>query len=603
MMFNAFCDNIPTSVLLDTGAGANFMDAETATRFQATIEPTSAQHVKGASNHTLNIQGKTTATIRLGQYTTSIDFYIIPRILPGVDLVLGKRWQRLNRVIINCGKWIKVRPEMGINYKIYPTISQEEYKSHERTRPTDIMEMSEKKARKAIRRGAPYYMLLIRKISSPDTGAKVQGPAPQSRVVISNEGVPPQADHLDERSTERAVSTDNAGLKAVGRKGDAWTDDLPQNSESPMNTPTTTTPTTRDVEISILDPAELEDLRRELSTSVLSPELPSDPEAYRPPDEHQHVIRTEAGAHIPKRQYRRLSPVSTHSVRNMWRNSSTRDTSAFWSWLINKFSKMVHLAPGKKTIIGKECADLFRDNVIKHHGVPRKLITDRDTRFRGKFMDALTASLGITQALSTAFHPQSDGQTERMNQLVEDVMRNYVSAIQTDWDEWLAHVEFAINNAYNASIKTTPFRMVYGRDPLTPFTVQLPTQVDHAKFYLQDNILRAERARYFLQAATERQKKYADQKRRDMILKVDDMVLLSTKNLAIKADGTKKFYPRFVGPFKVTRTFGKKADAPDYTPTAARLDLPPNCRIHPVFHVSLLRPFVPPELTTPRVGD
>jgi len=292
------------------------MDEATAKRIHATIQPTTQGVVKGAGEQPLKLLGKTTAKVQLGQYQADVVFYIIPRILPGVDLVLGKRWQKLNRVLINCGKWIKIRPEMGVNYKVFPAISSQAFRNMDkRQTETDIPEMSARTARRALKRGTPYYMLVVRKIpSSPNAGAKAQGPAPEAKVV--QHGVPPRADHLDERSTVRAVKStttrksDSGNPVAEVREGDAWTTHPPQTGApgSPQHTSARTDTTFDMDQISILDPTELAQLKEDFQNTALRPELPTDPAAYKPPDEHQHVIRTEPQAHIPKRQHRRLSP-------------------------------------------------------------------------------------------------------------------------------------------------------------------------------------------------------------------------------------------------------------------------------------------------------
>ena len=97
-----------------------------------------------------------------------------------------------------------------------------------------------------------------------------------------------------------------------------------------------------------------------------------------------------------------------------------------------------------------------------------------------------------------------------MNQIVEDTLRHYVSPTQEDWDEWIAAVEFAINNSYQETVRSTPFRLNYGQDPLTPPTVELPLRGPAARTWLEQNTQMIERARYFAKCAQDRQKAYAD---------------------------------------------------------------------------------------------
>lgn len=266
---------------------------------------------------------------------------------------------------------------------------------------------------------------------------------------------------------------------------------------------------------------------------------------------------------------------------------------------VDKLSKTVRLAACNINIDGPGMARLFMDHVWRYNGLPKKIITDRDGRFTSHFSDALATSLGIRQALSTAFHPQTDGQTEIMNRYVEDTLRHYVNPTQDDWDRWLAVAEFAINNTLNVTINNTPFRMLLGRDPDTPETIQLPPKsVPAARKWMADVVQRTERARYCARAAADRQKTAADKHRRNVQYSVGTWVWLSTKNLKFKADGTKKFFPKFIGPFYITSAIGPRTgldrdsihpQAAKHIATAYKLDLPNTVKVHPVFHVSLLK--------------
>jgi hypothetical protein len=109
---------------------------------------------------------------------------------------------------------------------------------------------------------------------------------------------------------------------------------------------------------------------------------------------------------------------------------------------VDRFTKMVHLAPAFTDCPVRDVAPLFNDIVFKHHGLPSKLISDRDPRFTSKFWTELTRLLGTQLKMSTAFHPQTNGQTERSNRVLEDYLRYYISPSQDDWDEWLPQAEF-----------------------------------------------------------------------------------------------------------------------------------------------------------------
>ena len=247
------------------------------------------------------------------------------------------------------------------------------------------------------------------------------------------------------------------------------------------------------------------------------------------------------------------------------------------------------------------------DNVFRSHGLPSKIISDRDARFTGHFLTALTKSLGIRQAFSTSFHPQTDGQTERTNRTLEDMLRHYVNPYQNDWDEYLTVVEFAINNSWQASIQDTPFHVNYGQHPHTPLSLQVEqdVRVPRAQAFVQNHHDIVAHAKTCLKAAQYRQKAYADRARRDVKdIRVNGQVLLSTKNMKFRnKEATPKLMPKFVGPFKVTKVIGliDKETGEVSAVTAVRLDLPPLMKIHDVFHVSLVKPYIsdgglrPPE--------
>jgi hypothetical protein len=190
--------------------------------------------------------------------------------------------------------------------------------------------------------------------------------------------------------------------------------------------------------------------------------------------------------------------------------------------------------------------------------------------------------------MSTAYHPQTDGQTERMNRILEEVLRHYINPSHTSWESLLPWVEFAVNSATQESVKTSPFRLNYGWQPTSPFESGLRKIHKHAtqpflpdaELLVQSARTRIAEAKKCLQAAQDRQAHYANAKRQPITLHVGQLVLLSSKNIKIATTGTPKLLPRYLGPFKVTRLVGK---------AAVQLDIPASWTIHPVFHVSLLK--------------
>lgn len=249
---------------------------------------------------------------------------------------------------------------------------------------------------------------------------------------------------------------------------------------------------------------------------------------------------------------------------------------------VDKLSKYVHLVPTRKTCTAEECARLFLSNIYQYHGLPKKLISDREPRFTSEFWKAFCRRLGMKPAYSTSFHPQTDGQTERTNRVVEEVLRHFIGKDHQDWEDLLPLVQFAINNSKSSSTGETPFFLNHGTHPATPVTVGLPEghlpALDAVFSDLDSALIRIQS---LLKAAQDRQKSYADQRRAPHSFQTGESVLLSTRNLNFKY-GVKKFHPKFIGPFRILKMVGANA---------AHLELPSSYRIHPVFHVSLLKEY------------
>jgi hypothetical protein len=264
---------------------------------------------------------------------------------------------------------------------------------------------------------------------------------------------------------------------------------------------------------------------------------------------------------------------------------------------VDRLSKMVHYVPCVEKLPAADFAQLFMHNVFRLHGLPLHIVSDRDPRFTSVFWKEVTEALGMQRGFSTAFHPQTDGQTERMNRTMEEMLRHFITPMKGDWVAALPMLEFAYNNSYNATVKSTPFRLNSGLNPLHPASTLADRQyaVPAAEQFvvkMQDELKRAKQC--MLDAQT-RMKSTADKYRKDITFKVDDDVLLATKNLKLKGNNPRKLLPRFIGPFKVLKCVGK---------VSYKIGLPDHMKIHNVFHVSLLHPYKsdgkrhmpPPEL-------
>jgi hypothetical protein len=253
---------------------------------------------------------------------------------------------------------------------------------------------------------------------------------------------------------------------------------------------------------------------------------------------------------------------------------------------VDRLSKMVRIAPTTSDITSEGVAQLLFDNVFRHHGVPTSLITDRGSTFMSEAFQSFMKLLGTTHNKTTAYHPQSDGQTERTNQTLETMLRHYVGGRPHGcWHTCLAAAEFAINNAYTPSIGTTPFLLNYGREPRLPSSIT-PARVPKAQEWADRMIFGLADAKHHLRLAQERQKKQYDKGRRDIQLVVGQQVLLSSKNITLRRVGDKtstpKLMPKWIGPFPVEAVIGKGA---------YRLTLPAHMKAHNVFNVVNLKPF------------
>ncbi|KAJ9532845.1 hypothetical protein QJQ45_010962 [Haematococcus lacustris] len=256
--------------------------------------------------------------------------------------------------------------------------------------------------------------------------------------------------------------------------------------------------------------------------------------------------------------------------------------------IVDKLSKMIHLIPTTTTATAQDTARLFFDHIFKHHGLPEAIISDRDPKFTSDFWTSLFHLTGTRLLLSSAYHPQTDGQTERANRIVEDMLRPYVNDHKTDWDQHLAAVEFAYNNSEHAGTGFTPFYLNYGQHPTTPSALLLPTPTlvpsQAAEDFVTSMRNNLTAARSALQRSIDTQKLHADQHRRHEEFEVGDLVLLSCANLNLQtAVNSAKLQPRFVGPFKVLAK---------HSPVSYKLDLPSSMRTLPTFHISRLRHYL-----------
>jgi hypothetical protein len=206
------------------------------------------------------------------------------------------------------------------------------------------------------------------------------------------------------------------------------------------------------------------------------------------------------------------------------------------------------------------------------------------SRFTSKFWQSFLAALGIQPRMSTAFHPETDGQTERLNQTIETYLRSFVNLEQSDWVELLPLAEFAYNNSKTTATGYSPFYANYGYNPASgtaiPRTDILPV---HSKAYRHWMKAIHDDCEETLEKPRDQMKRYADDNRIETPnYKRGDLVMLNGKNIRSRRP-CKKLDHKLHGPFEIQDIISKHA---------VRLTLPTSWKIHPVFHVSLLEPFV-----------
>ncbi|CAI7854106.1 unnamed protein product [Closterium sp. NIES-54] len=241
--------------------------------------------------------------------------------------------------------------------------------------------------------------------------------------------------------------------------------------------------------------------------------------------------------------------------------------------VIDKFCKMGHFIPTNATATAEATARLFFDRIITIHGIPATLISDRDPKFTSKFWKELMGLLGTKLAMSLPYHPQTDGQTERLNQVVEQLLRTACKDDVSHWDTQLPTLEFAYNNASHAATGKTPFFLCYGREPLTPQQPTTPAHVQAAHDFVTTMQQLWEKTQRRLTTMQTSLKQYADRQRRDHSVAVGDQVLLDTRNLNL-SHLPSKLRPRFYGPFLVEAQFSSRQPTP--LSTSHSLSAPPS---------------------------
>ena len=254
--------------------------------------------------------------------------------------------------------------------------------------------------------------------------------------------------------------------------------------------------------------------------------------------------------------------------------------------VVDRFSKMAHFIACNKTDDATKIAELFFKEIVRLHGMPRSIVSDRDAKFLSHFWRTLWNKLGTKLLFSTTCHPQTDGQTEVVNRTLSTMLRAVITKNLKSWEECLPHVEFAYNRAVHSTTGHSPFEVVYGFNPLTPLDL-IPLPI--SKIVHKDGKKKAEyvkqlheKVRQQIEKKTEQYANQANKGRRKITFEPGDWVWVHLRKERFPAQRRSKLQPRGDGPFQV---IGKVND------NAYKLDLPGEYQVSATFNVADLSPF------------
>lgn len=252
--------------------------------------------------------------------------------------------------------------------------------------------------------------------------------------------------------------------------------------------------------------------------------------------------------------------------------------------VVDRFTKAIEVIPFRRDYTAQQLGYVINDKVIRYHGIPKTIISDRDKLFTSNYWATLMGAIGIQRKLSTAYHPETDGQTERTNRTLKAYLRAYLNQYQNNWVSLLPMAQLAHNNKISESTRQTPFFANHGRHPHL-FERTLPGANAEAALRTAEEMKNIhEEMRDRIEKAQRQSISYVNKKRKTAPqLKKGDKVYLLTKNLRTKRPSKGLDHVK-VGPFLVLKRNG---------PVTYTLDLPKDAKIHPRFHIKLLEPADP----------
>lgn len=256
--------------------------------------------------------------------------------------------------------------------------------------------------------------------------------------------------------------------------------------------------------------------------------------------------------------------------------------------IIDRLTGMVHLVPSRQNYNARQVAELIFAEVYRLHGLPKSIVSDRDTLFTSTFWKHLHGLIGTKLHMSSAYHPESDGSTERANRTITQMLRQCITSNQKDWVSKLPAIEFAINSARSEVTGYAPFFLNYGRVPRS-FIWNTPEQSEYPGVRVFANKLKnaVMSAHDSILAHRVKETRTANKKRIPSPFKEGDLVYISTKNISFPRNLARKLIPKFIGPYPILR---------DFRNNSYQIGLSDNLKqrgVHDVFHASLLRIHVP----------